>query len=48
MPIDKHLVAACDDLPACSGIALGVDRLLMVVTGAKKIDEVIGFGIGRA
>lgn len=48
MPIDEHLVAACDHLPACSGIALGVDRLLMVVTEAKSIDEVIGFGIGRA
>ena len=48
MPIDEHLLAACDHLPACSGIALGIDRLLMVVTGAKSIDEVIGFGIGRA
>ena len=48
MPIDERLVAACDDLPACSGIALGIDRLLMVVTGTKSIDEVIGFGIGRA
>ena len=48
MPIDEYLVAACDDLPACSGIALGIDRLLMVVTGAKSIDEVIGFGIGWA
>ena len=48
MPIDERLVAACDHLPACSGIALGIDRLLMVLTGAKSIDEVIGFGIGRA
>lgn len=48
MPIDERLVAACDYLPACSGIALGIDRLLMVVTGAKSIDEVIGFGIGWA
>ena len=48
MPIDERLVAACDHLPACSGIALGIDRLLMVVTGAKSIDEVIGFGIGWA
>lgn len=48
MPIDERLVAACDELPACSGIALGVDRLLMVVTGAASIDEVIGFGIGQA
>lgn len=48
MPIDEHLLAASDELPACSGIALGIDRLLMVLTGAKSIDEVIGFGIGRA
>ena len=48
MPIDERLVAACDYLPACSGIALGVDRLLMVVTGAKNIDEVIGFVVGQA
>lgn len=48
MPIDERLVAACDDLPACSGIALGVDRLLMVVTGAKNIDEVMGFVVGQA
>ncbi|PNK60931.1 EF-P lysine aminoacylase EpmA [Psychrobacter sp. FDAARGOS_221] len=48
MPIDEHLVAACDDLPECSGIALGVDRLLMVLTGVDSIDDVIGFGVGRA
>jgi len=43
MPIDEHLLAACDDLPACSGIALGLDRLLMVITGATCIEEVITF-----
>ena len=48
MPIDEHLLQACDDLPACSGIAVGLDRLLMVLTGASRIDEVIGFGVGRA
>ncbi|WFF38129.1 EF-P lysine aminoacylase GenX [Moraxella nasibovis] len=30
MPIDTHLIHACDALPPCSGIALGVDRLFMV------------------
>ncbi len=48
MPIDERLLAACDDLPECSGIALGIDRLLMVLTGAKTLDAVIGFGVGRA
>ncbi|WP_296402606.1 EF-P lysine aminoacylase EpmA [Psychrobacter sp.] len=48
MPIDERLVAACDDLPACSGIALGVDRLLMVLTDSKRIEEVIGFSLDKA
>lgn len=43
MPIDNHLLAACDDLPPCSGIAVGVDRLLMVITAAKSLPEVITF-----
>lgn len=48
MPIDEHLLAACDDLPSCSGIAVGLDRLLMVVTGTKKLSAVIAFPSGLA
>lgn len=48
MPIDEHLIAASDDLIACSGIAVGVDRLLMVITGAKTLEEVIAFPSGQA
>ncbi len=48
MPIDENLLAACDELPVCSGIALGVDRLLMIVTGAKSIDDVIAFTSAQA
>ena len=48
MPIDVHLLAACNDLPACSGIAVGIDRLLMVITGAKNLQEVIAFPSGLA
>ncbi len=48
MPIDNNLVVACDDLPECSGIALGVDRLLMVLTDSKRIDQVIGFDVVHA
>ncbi len=35
-------------LPACSGCALGFDRLLMVAVGASRIDEVMAFPIERA
>ncbi|WP_227671543.1 EF-P lysine aminoacylase EpmA [Psychrobacter sp. 72-O-c] len=48
VPIDEHLLAACDDLPPCSGIAVGIDRLLMVLTGATCLQEVIPFPSGLA
>ncbi len=43
---ESAMVAAIrQGLPACTGVALGVDRLLMVRTGAKSIDEAIPFPI---
>ena len=48
MPIDEHLLAASDNLIPCSGIAVGIDRLLMVITGATSLDEVISFPSGLA
>lgn len=48
MPIDENLLKACDDLPSCSGIAVGLDRLLMVKMGTKNINEVINFPIEKA
>jgi len=35
-------------MPACTGCALGVDRLVMVAAGATSIDEVLSFPIERA
>ncbi|HLR87930.1 MAG TPA: EF-P lysine aminoacylase EpmA [Wenzhouxiangella sp.] len=44
MPVDEHLLAAlAAGMPECSGVALGVDRLLMLALGARAIDEVVSF-----
>lgn len=41
MPIDHNLLASMQQgLPACSGVALGLDRLFMLQLGKSAIDEV--------
>lgn len=49
VPIDQRFLAALDaGLPDCAGVALGVDRLLMLIAGADCIDDVLAFPIERA
>ena len=43
MPIDEYLLAALPQMPECSGIALGLDRLLMIATNQMKLEKVITF-----
>ena len=40
-PIDEDFLAALAHMPAASGCALGFDRLVMLATGATRIDQVI-------
>ncbi len=40
-PIDEDLLAALEHMPPASGVALGFDRLVMLATGARKIDDVL-------
>ncbi|MDA0128785.1 elongation factor P--(R)-beta-lysine ligase [Vibrio sp. MarTm2] len=48
-PIDHHLIVALESgLPECAGVALGVDRLIMLAIGCDHIDQVTAFPFPRA
>ena len=40
-PVDEDFLAALGVMPPASGIALGFDRLVMLATGAQRIEQVI-------
>jgi lysyl-tRNA synthetase class 2 len=47
--MDEHLLQALDaGLPECAGVALGLDRLLMLITGIERIEAVLSFSFERA
>jgi elongation factor P--(R)-beta-lysine ligase len=48
MPVDDALLAALESgMPACAGVALGLDRVLMCQLGVEDIDRVQPFSLAR-
>ncbi|MEP7239446.1 MAG: EF-P lysine aminoacylase EpmA [Devosia sp.] len=45
-PIDDDFLAALAIMPPSSGVALGFDRLVMLVTGAPRVEQVIWVPVG--
>jgi lysyl-tRNA synthetase class 2 len=47
-PLDQYLQAAMDaGMPTCAGVALGVDRLLMLLCGIQDVRQVLAFPADR-
>jgi lysyl-tRNA synthetase class 2 len=40
-PIDEDFLSALAHMPPAAGVALGFDRLVMLATGARTIDDVL-------
>lgn len=48
-PVDVRLLAALEaGMPACAGVAMGIDRLLMAMLGEAAISGVLAFDFARA
>ena len=48
LPIDENLLAALESLPDCAGVALGIERLLMAMSGTDDIRDVLAFAFAQA
>jgi lysyl-tRNA synthetase class 2 len=48
VPMDERLLAVLGDMPDCAGVALGVERLLMVLADTDAIADVLAFPFSEA
>jgi len=48
VPIDERLLAALPSVPACAGVALGIERLLMCLGGGDDVRDVLTFPFADA
>lgn len=42
-PLPESFLASLEHLPPCAGIALGIDRLVMILLNARHLDQVVAF-----
>jgi lysyl-tRNA synthetase class 2 len=47
LPLDEAFLSAVGRMPQAGGVAVGLDRLLMLLTGAGTIEEVLLFPAHR-
>ncbi|MBB3228372.1 lysyl-tRNA synthetase class 2 [Luteibacter sp. Sphag1AF] len=48
LPIDERLLAVLDRMPACAGVAMGIERLLMCLSETDAIADVLAFSFADA
>lgn len=48
VPVDEKLLAVLGKMPDCAGVALGVERLLMVLADTDRIADVLAFPFDEA
>ena len=46
--LDEALLAALPSMPACAGVAVGVDRLLMAMNRTPRIADVLAYDFAHA
>lgn len=46
-PIDEEFLMAVGNMPECAGIALGIDRLVMLLAGADEIEQTLWAPVDR-
>jgi len=47
LPDEKFMAALTHGLPDCAGLSVGIDRLLMTLTGKRDIRDVLSFDFSR-
>ena len=48
VPLDENLLAVLGAMPDCAGVAMGVERLLMVLADTDRIADVLAFPFNEA